>query len=93
MLKDAVVGGAEPGLLSKAKSGQNENLFTQIQSCKDVSKRSRLRRQSAVPKHNVGRHALQQGGCRTLGTKARERRKVSQISAAGQMVSLRQGGN
>ena len=82
-------GGAEPGLLSKAWSGQNKNLFTQIQSCKDVSKSSRLRRQRAVPKHSVGRHALQQGG----GTKARERRKVSQISAAGQMVWLSQGGN
>ena len=54
MLKGVVVGEAEPGLLSKARGRQNENLFAQIPRREVVSKSSGLRRQRAVPKNNVG---------------------------------------
>ena len=92
MLKGAVVGGgggvSELGLLSKAWGGQNENLFanSKTRRCVEESKSSGLRRQRAVPKHNVGRNALCQGDRWVVATNAGERRKVHRRSAERQFA-------
>lgn len=57
-----------------------------------MSKSSGLRRQRIVPKQNVGRDTLRQGG-RALAANARERKKVHQSSEGRQIVWLRLGGH
>ena len=81
-------GVSELGLLSKAWGGQNENLFanSKTRRCVEESKSSGLRRQRAVPKHNVGRNALCQGGRWVVATNAGERRKVHRRSAERQFA-------
>ena len=89
--KERLSGGgdvSELGLLSKAWGGQNENLFanSKTRRCVEESKSSGLRRQRAVPKHNVGRNALCQGGRWVVATNAGERRKVHRRSAERQFA-------
>ena len=58
-----------------------------------MSKSSGLRRQRIVPKHNVGRDTLRQGGRCALAANAMERWKVHRSSEGRQIVWLRRGGH
>lgn len=54
---------------------------------------TRQTQQRIVPKHNVGRDTLRQGGHRASAANARERRKVHLSSEWRQIVWLRRGGH
>ena len=58
-----------------------------------MSKSSGLRRQRIVPKHNVGRDTLRQGGRCALAANAMERWKVHRSSEGRRIVCLRRGGH
>ena len=92
MLKVELVGG--PSLVFCRK---HEAYKPRICSCKfndaTMSKSSGLRRQRIVPKHNVGRDTLRQGGRCALAANAMERWKVHRSSEGRQIVWLRRGGH